>query len=355
MPPIKPGPAPAPVKDIEDGMLSDRAPAAAARFEQAQAREQELLTLLQKTAPKDTPGLLALLPSKYGAGPIAFNPAADVLAAGVANNLHVWDLKERQRLRSMLGPKGQELKFAFSPDGKLLAAAGSEDRMLKVFDSDSGDEVKSLPLERPLQDLAFSADGKLVTAVLGEAMTQPVLRVWDLPSWQVRPVGVRLEPSSRATLSSDGSLLAVTSAGPNLTLYDLTTNTKKQIALKEVPQGGVAISPDGRFVSLAFTDAANNTQVALLDVQSGESKTLAQEAARVEKFQFAPGGKYLLYHVSSPPSPFKLLEIESGKERWSMAGNPLQVPGFSPGGLFLARGMEQGVQLFAVAELTAPR
>ena len=95
--------------------------------------------------------------------------------------IKIWDISLRsQLLKTLLGHKDCIYSVAWSPDGKLLAS-GSYDKMVKLWDAATGQEVKNL------QDhidavfaVAFSPDGKH----LASGSQDRSVKIWDIASGQ---------------------------------------------------------------------------------------------------------------------------------------------------------------------------
>lgn len=127
------------------------------------------------------------------------------------------------RLRSLSGPpRTNELAFpgaiqalAFSPDGRLLAAA-TQQGVVKVWEVPSGREVQEFRARsQNVFAIVFSPDGRrLATGGEGEG----AVMLWDVITWQelltLRRPGVTLD---RLAFSSDGGqLTAFTPEGETL-------------------------------------------------------------------------------------------------------------------------------------------
>ena len=103
--------------------------------------------------------------------------------------------------------------FHFSPDGKTLAAAAS-DNSVRLFDVASGKEIRQFQgHEKPAKSLAFSPDGK----ILASASSDTTVRLWDTAGGkEIRKLEVGQGNVLSVAFSPDGRTFA--SAGANRTV-----------------------------------------------------------------------------------------------------------------------------------------
>ncbi|HWY87934.1 MAG TPA: sigma-70 family RNA polymerase sigma factor, partial [Gemmataceae bacterium] len=82
--------------------------------------------------------------------------------------------KEVRRIR----PQGEITQFALSPDGKLLVLVTANERsVLQVWEVGTSKEIRRIPV-KVTDAFAFSPDGKVLAAGCAE------IRLWDVSSWQ---------------------------------------------------------------------------------------------------------------------------------------------------------------------------
>jgi eukaryotic-like serine/threonine-protein kinase len=165
-------------------------------------------------------------------------------------------LAHRERL-TLRGHNGWLWSIAYSPQGDLLATGG-KDKTVRLWDSRTGREVRSLSFSHPVGSLSFSSDGKHLAAAadLGLGMT-----VWN------RDTGVQRYSQAECgywvTFSPDGRLLA-TRKGAGVQLLEPITGREigslQDGDYSPSPGGvGVSFSPDGRHLAVAV---CHNTRFA---------------------------------------------------------------------------------------------
>jgi len=139
---------------------------------------------------------------------------------------------------------------AFSPHGKLFAAAG--DRGLTLYDVGSLDTVRTLASETDFESVAFSGDGKRIAAgTSGNDTENAHALVWDVASGQTLGDFETLSgDADSVSLSADGAKLLVCSRidENHAVLLDVATGKQLQNFCEEdddVDVYAAAISPDG--------------------------------------------------------------------------------------------------------------
>jgi RNA polymerase sigma factor (sigma-70 family) len=195
--------------------------------------------------------------------PLVYSPDGTLLAMTATGfddqsrlfaEVKVVDLANGKAVRTLpLEPKSFVQSVVFSPDGKLLAAAG-DNGVIHLADAATGKVLHRLAgTESDQWSLAFAGDGR---ALLARSSRHQDVREWDVTSGkelrQLGPVAKKgpLFDSgrwSRATPSPDGKTLAFTGLDHCLHFLDLPSGKESHGAAgNTLPLLGVGFSPDGQ-------------------------------------------------------------------------------------------------------------
>jgi predicted Ser/Thr protein kinase len=98
-----------------------------------------------------------------------------VLTGHMTRVLRLIDPLRSRLLATLRGPAAQVTLLELSPDGRYMAV-GSRDRMVRLIDLSSREEVAALALPRSAAALSFLADGAFLATVTGDNAVQ----LWDL-------------------------------------------------------------------------------------------------------------------------------------------------------------------------------
>jgi WD40 repeat protein/class 3 adenylate cyclase/tRNA A-37 threonylcarbamoyl transferase component Bud32 len=142
---------------------------------------------------------------------VAFSPTAPLLAVARGPRAEVWDAERRALITTLETEAGEQegdfTAVAFSPDGRHLTTAAGQH--VHLWDVRTGKLVReieqSVGLE--LSTLEFSPDGE----ILAGAGTEPFVPLWDVDSGD--PIGTRLAAGSGQAMldfASDGRRLLMT-------------------------------------------------------------------------------------------------------------------------------------------------
>ncbi|WP_228003183.1 WD40 repeat domain-containing protein [Nocardia australiensis] len=299
---------------------------------------------------------------KLGVGQIAFSPDGRLLAAAAGSDdypyhtVRLWDpVTHRPVGAPLTGHTDTLTSVAFSPDGSLLAS-GSLDATVRLWDP-----VTHRPVGEPIivgndelenvKRIAFSPDGRRLATI----STVRGFQLWDLATR--RPIGEPIDWIANGSIHSvafspDGRLLAIGNTASTVVLWDPGTlqpvgeplTLVGATRLSSAFVGPMAFSPDGRL--LATTDDIGNV-VVLWDLATrrrivGEP-TLFSGGYLPSAVVFSPDGHLLA--TDSNQGVVRLWDPATGQQ----IGEPLAdqylgatTVAFSPDGHLLATNSDEG-------------
>jgi WD40 repeat protein/tetratricopeptide (TPR) repeat protein/serine/threonine protein kinase len=226
---------------------------------------------------------------------VAFSPDGRLIAAAAGwyekekpGEVMVWDAGTGKELFTLQGHTRLVRSVVFSPDGKLLASAGL-DPAVRVWDVSTRRQTACYPGRGGwITCVAFSPDGTRLAAADGKW-----LRVWDVPAGQ-ETVAVSTPSHNVRSIafSPDGRQIAGGCAKPALVkLWDARTG--KEIRTFEghtAELSGVAFSPDGRRLASCGWDQ----KIKVWDVAGGkELYTIHRHSDVVTQVSFSPDGRFV--------------------------------------------------------------
>lgn len=164
--------------------------------------------------------------------------------------------------------------------------------------------------ENLIFSIAFSPDGK----TLASASSDQSVRLWDVSSGALRRVLKRHQHTvTSVAYSPQGDLLASGSTDGSVVIWDAATGKAKQTLEADCLVHGVAFSPDGTAVACgrSFRDSEVHGGILLWDIASGSQRWLSAEdwTLHVQSIGFSADGKTLMATTWGP----RLWDLESGK------------------------------------------
>jgi len=240
----------------------------------------------------------------FGATRLAFSPDGRLLATATfhTNTVKLWETATGRELRN-LSAGGQNTSsmspvFAFSPDSRLLAAAGGNNTV-KVWEVANGREAQTLTGGQAsfmnafgFTYVAFSADGKKLVAI------SDAVRVWDTSSWKetVSLQMADINPSGMTggvggALSADGNQLARVN-GDKIQFIDLVSGREtRSIDLPDnrMDSAELAFAPDGHLLVAGI----NDKKMKVWDMTSKAEPVQAPTQKEFSIIKFSADGRFI--------------------------------------------------------------
>ena len=150
---------------------------------------------------------------------LSYSPDGKLLTWGCGDNsIKVWDLAKGREVGNY---KDRNIQFVvFSPDGKTLASAESDEYPIKILEASTGkDLVKFKGREEDDQVLAFSPDGK----TLASGGDMGTVRLWEVATGKQLSIFKAAHPNGVfcLTFSPDGKTLASGGSMGGIKLWDV--------------------------------------------------------------------------------------------------------------------------------------
>jgi len=281
----------------------------------------------------DSVGSLASLSTWDTAGvPVfafAFSPDSALLYAAHGNRVTVWKPSDGSVVRSWPAHPGYAAGIALSPDGDLVATAGS-DAIVRIWDAASGDLVRELS-PAGTHSVAFSNDGCLVAS----ADRGGNLRVWDVqsgdPVWSTDAVSRMFS----LAFSPDDAAIVTAHGLPDFAVRAWSANTGELLwdsLVHEADAHVVAFSPNGETVVSVGAD----TLVILRDAASGDVlRTLRGHSQPLFEVLFVSDQ---LLATGDGGGTIRLWNLETGRTLRALREHNSEVSAlaFSPDGTLMA-------------------
>jgi len=290
------------------------------------------------------------LHSHYGAVfALAFSPTGTWLASGTSDKMaRLWHVAKGEVIQTMKGHGDVITSLAVSPDGKILATC-SADKTVKLWDTSKGIEIRTLAGHTArVSGVAFSPKGHQ----LASASEDGTVRLWDVPlGEQLHVLEGHSGKVNAITFSPDGRLLA--SAGDDKTVRLWDSEKGKLVRILDENHSriiSVAFSPDGKLLAsgsvTSFGLGINPpAEIRLWNPATGNLEYSLHHPGEVRRLVFRPGSNVL----ASATDLFDVSEIANWDtetktiiSRWNAHRNALYALAYSPDGLWLASGGDDG-------------
>jgi eukaryotic-like serine/threonine-protein kinase len=269
---------------------------------------------------------------------VAFSPTGDTVAACLDQTIKVWNADTGAEIRTF---QGEEINrsLAFSPDGSRIAA-GADSRLIVIW-SLPGKEMRQIDARHPVNNVSFGDKGRHLAACSQ--------RIWDVFTGKPLPnCSTYVEHEhQRTVLSPTDNQIA--GAPPTVLM---NPSTGKTIPLAK--QGnrhrpfGYAFSHDGRLLA----EASGSDWVGIWETRTGNAVRAFKTNPWASCVSFSPGNQWLAagsgwwhgeegFTLQKRRGSLQVWDVATGRDVLPVQDFPINVWGvaFSPDGRFLAAAM----------------
>lgn len=280
----------------------------------------------------------------------AFSPNGRLLAAsGREGVLFVFDVASGKLMHEDATAGGDSCALTFHPDGRSLIAGGGRGGLKRIRVPHGGD-IFSIEGTTGYREISISTDGRRLVALDNERFltTLDIRTGFKLGTGTTRTVW-------RAEYSRDGSLLAAGGSDGAVEIYSMPKGKRIfGFQAHQEPIMQLALSPDASLLATIGSDL----RLRVWNVASGKKTWEAATAgiSFANRFAFAPDGRTL---ITGDKNTLVAWNARSGKRLKEFASHPGEVEdiAISPDGRYAATGCDDtrirlwdirsGKQLFA--------
>ena len=273
---------------------------------------------------------------------ISFSPDNRHIASGsLDNTVKIWEVDSGKEVRKLVGHSKSVTSISFSENGKFLAS-GSGDTTVIVWDTESGREFRKLEGHSNwVTSVSFSGNQNIASG-----SQDYTTRIFNMETNEVKTLRENNKINS-VCFSPDGRYLVTGNYNHNVLIWNVDSSTEyRKLRGHTKIVNSVCFSLDGRYVA----SGSDDTTVRIWDVYTGrEHRKLEGNCNYVLSVSFSPDGRYVASGCRD--TTVRIWDVDSGNEVSKLEGHTDWVTSvsFSKNGQYIASGSRDNtVRIYSV-------
>jgi WD40 repeat protein len=227
---------------------------------------------------------------------LAASPDGRLLAGGGSDNrVRIWEAVSGKLQAVLEGQKGKVAAAAFSPDSSVLASASDVDGMVWLWRLKDREPILVIPEAADactVETLAFHPQGRLLAVGgidwLATGGSDGAICLWDIQ--ENCSVALFNRGATQIAFDGTGCWLAAAGLGESVLIWDVEQKTlARELTGHSEAVTCVAFSPDRRWLASGSDDRT----LRLWNPQTGETEAECPLDTQIKALCFSPDGRYL--------------------------------------------------------------